>query len=221
MDKELPLARTEKERWTVLLARIGSGESGSESARRNQRAQDATTVRTSQSRAVKDIEAKSKSSRRTERFNARRVRPERYGQGNKNRKQDRRDEGEDSKPRWSAQELGIVWIGSYCPDGSPHYLIEYSKTSFGSLFKCVYCHKVKWLPTQMSDAFKLDAMMRKYGQQEGYCHFLNFHRDAKVMVAKFQELERIKNVVDNEIEFARIADKVLNEKEYDRKEVTV
>ena len=115
--------------------------------------------------------------------------------------------------------MGIVWLDSKCRANGSHYLIEYEKVDKGSIFKCIYCHKIRWLPTNIYDAYKLSRLIERFGCQEGYCHFLNLHRSAKIMVAKLQELERLSGIVKDKLEFARIADRILSEKDYDKKEV--
>lgn len=219
MGKELSLARSQEERLSMLLASIRSGQFGEESASRDKRQEDATTSRTDKSRAAKGTTAKGKVSRKAKRTNASTSTSGRYRRGNKNRQSDRGDEGEDSKPGRSASELGIRWIGSYCPDGSPHYSIEYDKVEGGSVYRCIKCHKIKWLPVDFYEAIKLGTMMDKYKQQEGYCRYLNLHRSTKIMVAKLQDLERLSSKIDDKMEFARIADKILSEKDYDKKKV--
>ena len=61
--------------------------------------------------------------------------------------------------------------------------------------------------------------MKQFGGGEGYCRYLNRHRAAKVLIAKLQDLRRLEMEITGKREFARLADKILSDKEYDRKEI--
>ena len=215
MGEELPLARTAKERWTMLLVKAGVRESIEESTSRDTRKKESATTQVSLGAAVKDIEAKSKVSRRAKGPYASSTKSKGHRQDNKNRKSYRGDEGEDSKPRRSASELGITWLDSVCVDGKAHYLIEFDMVDGGSIFRCRYCRKIRLLPLDPTGIARLDTLMKKFGRQNGYCQYLNYHRAAKIMVAKLQELERLSLIVNDKLELARIADKILREKDYD------
>ena len=120
----------------------------------------------------------------------------------------------------SATELGIEWITAFCPNGQPHYLIANHTFDGGSLFKCYNCHKHIWLPTLIRDATELEALIKYIGTQRGYCKFLDKHQAAKVMVAKLQDLWYARRQMTNKDEFRELVISVMNEKEYDKKEVT-
>jgi len=60
--------------------------------------------------------------------------------------------------------------------------------------------------------------MESCGSTEGYCRFLNHHRPAKMLVAKMQKLERLADGYTNKREFAKMADDILSDRDYDRKE---
>jgi len=114
-----------------------------------------------------------------------------------------------------------VFPGSYCDELEtvPHYWLEVDKTAGGSLFQCRFCYEYLWLPLDISSIVRLSNLMKKYGRDRGYCHYLNGHRPAKLLIAKLQDLRRLENEIEDKREFARIADKILSDKEYDRKEV--
>jgi len=61
--------------------------------------------------------------------------------------------------------------------------------------------------------------MKRYGRTEGYCRYLDRHREAKVLVAKMQDLRVLETKVDDKRKFAKIVDEILSDKEYDRKEI--
>ncbi len=221
MGEELSLAREEEEGRPMLLAITGSGESIHASYRRDPWTQEPTPSKASSGGETKDTETKSKGSSKTQRANARRPgRPKGYRRDNKNRKSDRGDEGEDSRPGRTAQELGIIHPSSYCDElGTvPHYWIENDKVAGGSLYQCKFCRRHLWLPLDYINAQRLGSLLNRYGKDEGYCLYLNLHRVAKVLMAKLQGLRRLEIKTTDKREFARLADKILSDKEYDRKE---
>jgi len=61
--------------------------------------------------------------------------------------------------------------------------------------------------------------MQRLGKNEGYCHYLNRNRPAKLLMAKLQDLRRLEGEIDDKIEFAKMTDKILSDMEYDRKEI--
>jgi len=116
--------------------------------------------------------------------------------------------------------LGIVHPGSYCDESEivPHYWIEKEKVAEGSLFQCMFCHDYVWLPLGWTSVERLTASIKQYGKDEGYCRYLNRHRAAKMLMAKLQDLGRLEKEVDDKKEFAKLVDKILSDKDYDRKE---
>ena len=81
----------------------------------------------------------------------------RYSQDDKDRQPDRRVEGADKPARRSSEQLGIQWIGSYCPDKQPHFLISRHVYNIGNIFICRNCKKSIWLPFIIGEAAKLDG----------------------------------------------------------------
>lgn len=220
MGKELPLAREEEEGQSVLLASPSTRELITTSSSRDKRTQEPNPSKRSKGEKVKDTKTKSKGSSKAERANAR-PRCQRRGRDNPYRGTYRRDERKDSRPRRSAQELGIVFPGAYCDELEtvPHYWVESGKVEKGSLFQCKFCRKYLWLPLSTYDAEVLGKLIGRYGKSEGYCRYLNRHRPAKLLMAKLQDLRRLEMEVADKREFARLTDKILSDKEYDRKEI--
>ena len=220
MGKELSLARNEEERQSVLLASTGIGESSTEPSNGDQRQAQLSSPNRGQGGKAKDIKTKSKGSRKVKGVDARHPRPERRGRDNQDRESDRGDEGEDEYTGRSAQKLGIAHPGSYCDESEavPHYWTEKEMISSGSLFQCRFCYKYLWLPLHEHDAVRLGNLMSKYGTNEGYCRFLNRHRAAKIMLAKLQHLSILEMEMTDKRKFAKIADRILRDKDYDRKE---
>lgn len=219
MGEELPLARKKKKRQPVLLVRTGTGEFVQASSSRNKRKKKLDAPEACNGEATKDTPPKSKSRRKAKGVDARTTRPEGHGRDNQDRESDRGDEGVDSKPRRTAQELGITYPGSHCDElmTRPHRWKEISKECKGILLKCSKCYRHLWLPSFHYDAEKLGNLMREQGKNEGYCIYLNRHREAKILMAKMQELERLSMEVTDKVEFAKMADRILSMKDYDRK----
>jgi len=119
----------------------------------------------------------------------------------------------------SASELRIEWIGSFCPDGQPHRLIGIHNLNGGSLLKCSNCKKHVWLPAVISDATKLDSMIDHLGNTDGYCKFLDSNQEVKVMIAKLQDLWYARQRIKDDEQFKNLVVSVMEDKEYDRKEV--
>ena len=141
---------------------------------------------------------------------------------NKNRKQDRRNEGEDNTTRRNAQELGVTFPTPYCDKNStiPHYWIKIENSYDGVLFQCKKCYNYLWLPVHQSDTIQLDHLMHQHGRDEGYCIYLNHasRRATKIHIAKLQRLYKLSSNITNSLQFAKEVDKVLSDKEYDKYE---
>jgi len=220
MGKEFPLARSEEEGRSVLLAISSSRESICTSCIRDERTQEPGPAKGNCGEEVEDTETKSKSSRKTERANASSPKKDRRGGSGKDRKSDRRDEGKNKPVRRSASELGITFPGSYCDELEtvPHYWVEVDNVYRGSLFQCKLCLKHLWVPRDWTDVEHLATAIKHYGGDEGYCRYLNKHRAAKMLMAKLQDLRRLEKEVVDKREFAKLTDKILSDKEYDREE---
>ena len=222
MGKELSLARSEKERRPMLLVITGSGEIITTACHRNKRTKKSYPSKISKGRETKDTKTKSQVSSEVERTNASSSETKRRRRDYSDRKSDRGDEGKNKSVRRSAQELGIKLPPMYCEEQllKPHYWVRVDAFSSGSLFQCKYCYDYLWLPLSYEGAERLCRLIRKYGKDEGYCHYLNKYRVAKILMAKLQDLRRLSVDVADKREFARLVDKVLSDREYDRKEVS-
>lgn len=220
MGKELSMARSEEEGQPVLLAITGSGKHITASCNRNQRTQEPNTPEVSKGRAAKDTKTKSKGSRKTEGPDTSPSKSTRRGRDYQNRKSNRGDEGEHKSARRSAQELGITHPSSFCDESEklPHHWTDIDKVGGGVLMQCASCRKHLWLPMAYESAIRLGSLMNRYGREEGYCRYLNRHRAAKVLMAKLQDLRRLEAEITDKRKFARLADKIMSDREYDRKE---
>ena len=227
MGKELQMACTKRNRRRAspeLLDEAGIGVPSSTSSRRNKGKKSTKAITKAKSRKTKDTKAASQVGAKAEvLYGDTTVRPKRGRPktDNKGRKPNTGAKGEDRTPRRSAQELGIEWIGDFCPDGSPHHLIDIHKFDGGGLFKCSNCKKHVWLPYVLRDAAELDGLIDRYGAQTGYCKYLDKNREVKCLVAKLQDLWYARQNITEWGEFtwlklARLVTKTMEDKEYDR-----
>lgn len=221
MGKEFPLACAEKKGQSMLLAITGSGEHITTSCTRDQGAQEPAPIKASSGRAIKDIKTKGKGGIKTKGTNASPSKSTRCRRDNKDREPNRGDEGEHSPVRRSAQDLGIKHPGTYCDEYGevPHYWIQTDIVARGTMFQCKLCHKHLWLPLDYLSGHRLGTLMKQYGKDEGYCRYLNKHREAKILMAKMQDLRILEVTSTNIREFARLSDKIMSDNDYDRKEV--
>ncbi len=219
MGKELQMAREESSGQSVLLAISGTGKPITTSYRRNPRQKASGPFGRPARRKAKGIKAKGKDSSPVKGTDASSTRPKGHRPSDKDREQGGGNEGENGIARRCAQELGVTFPGAYCDEAglTPHYWIEVDKPYGGSLMQCKLCQRHLWLPLSFMDAEIMNLCVRKYGNTEGYCRFLNRRRPAKMLMAKLQELRILETEVSDKREFARLADKILSDKEYDRR----
>jgi len=224
MGSTLPMACSEgrnTSRRAQLLGEGGSSLPIITSSSRNKRKETTKPNKGRKSGAAEDIEAESQISTKAKISHgntSKRAKSKRHKRNDKDRKSNRRLKRKNSAARRSAKELGIVWIGSFCPDGHPHYLVGKHNLDGGSLFKCKYCHKYVWLPSLINEAAKLGEAVTRYGAQAGYCVYLDEHQAAKVMIAKLQEIWHARQEVTDDGEMLELVTKIMEDKEYDRKD---
>ncbi len=219
MGKELPLACEEEEGQSVLLASTGTGESSSASSSRDKRTKASATAKGHKRAKAKDTEAESQVRSKAERADASATKPARRKRCDKDRKQDRGDERKDRTARRSASELGITFPGSYCDwsNTTPHYWCATERVDRGVLYQCKLCFRYLWLPSHYLSTEALSEAMVRLGDNEGYCVILNRYRGAKILLAKMIYLRKLETETDDKVKFAKLADKVLSDKEYDRR----
>jgi hypothetical protein len=228
MDKALQMACSEGDMGksnepsdTMLLATGGTSISKGTSTGRDKREETTTIKQKEKGRKAKAPTPKGKAGAKVKNLDGSpTIRPESKGHRryDKDRQPDRGAEGKDSTLRRSAAELGISWIGSYCPDGQPHFLIGRHNFDEGVILNCRGCGKNLWLPTGMSEATKLDHLLDHYGANKGYQLYLDKHREAKCLVAKLQDLWYAKERMEDNEEFMKLIISVMEDKEYDRKD---
>jgi len=218
MGKELQMAREENEGRPMLLAISSTGKPLTTSYRRNPRQKATGPFPRPARRKAKGTQTKSKDSSNLKGADASPTRPARRGRGDKDREQGGSHEGENGIVRRSAQDLGIVFPGSYCDEAelTPHYWSEADRPYGGSLLQCKLCRRHLWLPLSFMDAYTMQKLIEKHGGTDGYCRYLNRHRPAKMLMAKMLDLRRLETEVSDKREFARLTDKILSDKEYDK-----
>lgn len=239
MGKELSLARSEetndyqssrrkynrnsnpsrRPRSPELLDEGRIGISIHSSSNRNKREETTTINKKAKGSKAKDPSATSKASTKDKAPNldtAREPKSKGHKRHDKDRKPDTEAEGRDCTRRRCASELGIEWIGDFCPDKQPHHLVATHHLYEGSLFRCTKCYKHVWLPVGYGSARELDAMIGSLGAQKGYCKYLDKHRPAKIMIAKLQDLWLAKQAHPNNGEFLLQVLDIMGDREYDR-----
>jgi len=217
MDKTLPMARSEEHR-PVLLDAGGTSISSLTSSTRDKRKKMSTAKQKEKGRKAKAPTPKGKARAKAKDIDGSTTKRRRPSLHDKDRKPDRRVEGADKAPRRCASELGIEWIGSYCPDGQPHYLIGRNNFNGGAILICARCKKSIWLPILINEAAILDSMIDRLGASQGYCKYLDKNREAKMLVAKLQDLWRAKQRMEDNKDFVKLIISVMEDKEYDKKE---
>ena len=223
MEDTSELAWKEKERLSVLLA----GESDRISKQEpilGSKGQKTLEVGSGREEGENQaISNKSKTGSKAKRIDACSSRPVRHKRDNKDRKSDRGVKGEYTPIRRSSAQLGIVYPSGICYQDKnsvpcyPHYWKEVETIYGGCLFRCDICHKHKWLPITLLDAYELGDLLKKKGN-DGYCEYLDKKRNrpAKILMAKLQELERLRESTDDTYILAKAALHILKQKEYDK-----
>ena len=236
MGKKLQMARTEEN-----ISRLHENHRGSRPSRpnrggvllaggrirlpvysptgRNKRKKAAPAAKETKGREVEDSPSASKIGaevKGTYGDSTSRTKRGRYSQNNKDRQSDRGVEGADKPARRSSEQLGIQWIGSYCPDKQPHFLISRHVYSIGNIFICRNCKKSIWLPFIVNEAAKLDGLIGYLGPTKGYHKILDKFPDVRMMVAKMQDLWYARQKITDDEQFERLVIATMEDKEYDR-----
>lgn len=213
MVDELQMARKEEEGRPVLLASSGSRASGEPSSGRAQGRKTTTDSKGDEGGKAKNPKKASKGNAKAK-GGGRRGR--RRGRSYSLRESARTTEGDNRPSGRSAKELGIEWLGDRCeksPVTKAHFLIGMQKVDGGVLFKCKYCHHVKWLPVTDKEAVRLANWMKVYGEDGGYQRILDLHPTAKRLIAKVQDIYYLQKVLPVD-QFAVAVAAVMLDNEY-------
>ena len=168
MGKELSMARSEEERQSMLLASTVNGKLVTASSSGDKRKKKSRTSKGNARRATKDTQTKSKSSRKVKGADASTTEQKGRRRYNPHRKSDRGDEGKNTPPRRTAQELGITYPGSFCDESKliPHHWCESERIDNGSLFQCSNCRDYLWLPQHWTAIERLSKLMDALGKDK-------------------------------------------------------
>lgn len=223
MGNELQMARTEDDKpeatSSELLDEGRDGVSSNTSSRRNKRTPSTKSNRKAKRTSAKDSKAKGSPRAKAENSDgdtARKSRRKGHRRHDKDWESDSGAEGDDKTDRRSASELGVEWIGSYCPDGQPHQLYGRRILPGWCAYRCGNCKKQILLPVDMREAKEFDGLVDRYGAEKAYLKFLDKHREAKVMTAKLQDLWKARQVITDDEEFVRMIVTIMEDREYDR-----
>ncbi|KKL19471.1 hypothetical protein LCGC14_2465150, partial [marine sediment metagenome] len=200
---------------SVLLAGAGIRGVSQASSRGEARAKDASYAEGAESQKAISTKKARKNRANVKGDSSGSNRAEGHRQNDRIRRSARGDEGGDGEGRRSAQELEIVWIGHECSDSptGAHWLIgDSDAVDRGFLFKCKFCHRYKWLPIGTDEALTMGELMRKYGEDIGYQKMLDRKPAAKVLVAKLQELRRLRGVIKYDMEFVEEVERILKKR---------
>lgn len=112
--------------------------------------------------------------------------------------------------------MGIEFPGSYCPTGEPHHYADIDYVDGGVVHQCLRCEKYLWLPANYDRAMVLGTLMDKLGKNAGYCKYIDRYRDAKIMIAKMQDLQKARKRIKDDKDFTKLVVSVMGEKDYDK-----
>jgi len=213
MDKKIPLARTEEKGRSVLLAGTGTGLSKQESLRGAEGKETASNPQRNEKGKASTAKKKGKGDTKTKAGNGR---GRKRGRTYSLRGTIRDIEGVNRPSRRSAKEMGITWLDYRCeesPVTKAHYLIGKTKIDSGTVFKCIYCHRVKWLPNSMRECQRLGTFLHTYGLNGGYQRILDLHPAAKRLISKIQDIYYLKKSVSAK-QFPVVVAAVIMDREY-------
>jgi hypothetical protein len=215
MDEGFSLARKEEERRTMLLARTSTSKSNPATPHRDKRQKGYGFGRRAKSSQTEDTTEESKDSSVDKDRSGQGGRGKKHRQNNKARDKARAVERRYKAGRRSAEQLGIEWFDSYCPDKPTpphaHFMIELIKLEAGSIFQCRYCERAKWLPGSMDEAMLLGYLMKDVGDNEAYQYVLGKHPVAMVMVAKLQDIRLLKGTMSQD-DYMRVVAAIITDK---------
>ena len=110
--------------------------------------------------------------------------------------------------------MEIAWIGSYCPDGKPHHLIEVEQIESTGIFRCKHCTQYKALPVFTHGAAIFDSMIGYWGVEVAYVKYLNKHQSAKTTLKKIIYLSTLSLEDMGTVEYAKEVDRVMRKKTF-------
>lgn len=201
MGKELQMARSAPDGWSVLLAGPGARRVGPAPVRRAERAQVTPLIPKGKVSPSAPTPTKGKGDAATARGSREISRGKEYRARNLFGEPVGGLEGADTTSRRSAKVLGIKWFDSKCSKcpGAPHshWLVEAFKVDGGGMFLCRYCHRARWLPDSLYTAEKFTAHTRKVGIEKAYWFLLDAHPAARKALEALRDI----HLLDGTVEF--------------------
>ena len=208
MGEELQVARKEKYRWSVLLARAGTSTLGYTGVRREERKEGITTFSRGKKGSTPPTPAQSKSYAATKSGGREGSRGQEHRENNYSWRTVSRHSDGDTTSRRSTKELEIEWVDSMCQGSTApagvHHWIEAFKVADGGLFICRYCHHARWLPNSLHVATQFTALAKKLGVAAAYEQILSEHPTARRTVLELQDCHML-----DAVQFAVVLGRVM------------
>ena len=197
MGEELSVARAERIRRPMLLARAGAGSPEQAEVRGEEGNEASHPIPRGKERAAASPPVQSKGHAAVESG----VREGARGQEHREDNHTRRVAGglapRDTASGRSAKELGIDWVDGKCSNNhttpNAHYWIETFRVAGGGLFICKQCRRARWLPNTYNEATVLSALDRKYGVVATYADTLDRHPAARKVLNRLKNCHRLKD----------------------------
>jgi len=110
----------------------------------------------------------------------------------------------------------VTWFNSRCEDSPTraHYFVDAGTVDAGNIFRCLYCHRHRWLPGSFSAAEKFSSMIYAFGEEVAYNKMLSYYPAAKALMTKLEDLWYIRKEVADDETFVEIVKAVMKEREY-------
>ena len=214
MDKKISLARQEEERQSMLLSGAGTGTDGERALRGAEGKEKASDSERPQRKApISHASARESSPASKSGDGSYRAK---HKQSNDARRAIREAKARNRAFGRSAKELGIEWLNARCEDSpvsKAHFLVTNTIVDEGTMFECIYCHKVKWLPNSMNGCIALNKYLQVYGLDGGYQRMLDDHPAAKRMLAKVQDIYYLRKALPD-VQFYLALASIVMDREY-------
>ncbi len=114
----------------------------------------------------------------------------------------------------------VTWFDWRCKDSPTraHHFVKVDSVGTGDVFRCLYCLRHKWYPTQWGTVDKFSALSNKYGIEEAYNIILSRYPAAKRLMTKLEDLWYVRKEVTDDETFVEIVSAVMKDKGYRKEE---
>ena len=116
----------------------------------------------------------------------------------------------------SAKELGITWLDARCEDSpitKAHHFVASTVVDEGSVYECMHCHRVEWLPNSLDACMELSRNMNIYGLDLAYQKMLDDHPAAKRLMTKIQDIYYLRKALPD-VQFHLALASIVMDREY-------